>query len=70
MRVADGGNIAVRPRLGKNIGGTLGMPFEGKRDLNNVTFYTHLKDGQAAPNDDIDLPLGTGNCSGAALASV
>ena len=42
---------------GKNIGGTLGMPFEGKQDLNNVTFYTNLKEGQAAPNDDIDLPL-------------
>ena len=42
---------------GKNIGGTLGMPFEGKRELNNVTFYTNLQGGQAAPNDDIDLPL-------------
>jgi ADP-ribosylglycohydrolase len=42
---------------GKNIGGTLGMPFEGKRELNNVSFYTNLKEGQAAPNDDIDLPL-------------
>jgi ADP-ribosylglycohydrolase len=42
---------------GKNIGGTLGMPFEGKQDLNTVTFYTNLKDGKAAPNDDIDLPL-------------
>ena len=25
------------------------MPFEGKQDLNTVTFYTNLKEGQAAP---------------------
>jgi ADP-ribosylglycohydrolase len=42
---------------GKNIGGTLGMPFEGQQNLHDLTFYTNLKDGQAAPNDDIDLPL-------------
>lgn len=33
---------------GKNIGGTLGMPFEGKQDLNTVTFYTNLKAGQVS----------------------
>jgi hypothetical protein len=32
--------------LGKNIGGTLGMPFEGKTDLNNINFYTNLKEGE------------------------
>ena len=42
---------------GKNIGGTLGMPFEGQQNVHDVTFYVNLKDGKAAPNDDIDLPL-------------
>ncbi len=43
--------------LGKTIGGTLGMPFEGKRTLNNVTFYTDLKPGEPAANDDLDLQI-------------
>jgi ADP-ribosylglycohydrolase len=43
--------------LGKNIGGTLGMPFEGKTDLNNLTFYTNLKEGEPAANDDLDLQI-------------
>jgi ADP-ribosylglycohydrolase len=43
--------------LGKNIGGTLGMPFEGKTDLNNLTFYTNLKSGEPAANDDLDLQI-------------
>lgn len=43
--------------LGKNIGGTLGMPFEGKKELNSVTFYTNLKPGEPAPNDDLDLQI-------------
>lgn len=43
--------------LGKNIGGTLGMPFEGKTDLNNITFYTKLKAGEPAANDDLDLQI-------------
>jgi ADP-ribosylglycohydrolase len=43
--------------LGKNIGGTLGMPFEGKQDMQNVSFYTDLKPGEPAANDDLDLQL-------------
>jgi ADP-ribosylglycohydrolase len=43
--------------LGKNIGGTLGMPFEGKKEINNVTFYTNLKEGEPAGNDDLDLQI-------------
>jgi ADP-ribosylglycohydrolase len=43
--------------LGKNIGGTLGMPFEGKTDLNNLTFYTNIKAGEPAANDDLDLQI-------------
>lgn len=43
--------------LGKNIGGTLGMPFEGKTDINNLTFYTDIKKGEPAANDDLDLQI-------------
>ena len=43
--------------LGKNIGGTLGMPFEGKTDINNISFYTNLKAGEPAANDDLDLQI-------------
>ncbi|MCX6325382.1 MAG: ADP-ribosylglycohydrolase family protein [Bacteroidia bacterium] len=43
--------------LGKNIGGTLGMPFEGKTDVNNITFYTEIKEGEPAANDDLDLQI-------------
>ena len=43
--------------LGKNIGGTLGMPFEGKTDVNNISFYTNLKTDEPAANDDLDLQL-------------
>ena len=42
---------------GKNIGGTLGAPFEGKKSLQNVTFYTQDLKGEPAPNDDLDLQL-------------
>jgi ADP-ribosylglycohydrolase len=43
--------------MGKNIGGTLGMPVEGQHGPHNFTYYTNLKQGEAAPNDDIDLQL-------------
>lgn len=42
---------------GKNIGGTIGAPFEGKREVNNVTFYVQDLGGNPAPNDDLDLQL-------------
>ncbi len=43
--------------LGKNIGGTLGMPFEGKREPQEVSFYTNLTPGEPAANDDLDLQI-------------
>jgi ADP-ribosylglycohydrolase len=42
--------------LGKNIGGTLGMPVEGQRETHNFTFYTPVPREPAA-NDDLDLQL-------------
>lgn len=43
--------------LGKNIGGTLGEPFEWKRQLNNVSFYVQELRGEPMPNDDLDIQL-------------
>jgi ADP-ribosylglycohydrolase len=43
--------------LGKNIGGTLGMPFEGRQQTQDVSFYTNLRPGEPAANDDLDLQL-------------
>lgn len=43
--------------LGKNVGGTLGMPMEWKRQLNNVSFYTQNLTGDPIPNDDLDIQL-------------
>ena len=42
---------------GKNIGGTLGAPFEGRKEMNDATFYTQSLNGNPAPNDDLDLQL-------------
>ena len=42
--------------IGKNIGGTLGDPYEGKKEMLNITGFTTAK-GEAAPNDDLDLQL-------------
>ncbi len=44
--------------IGKNIGGTIGAPFEWKRQINNVTFYAQKDlDGSPMPNDDLDIQL-------------
>ncbi len=43
--------------LGKNIGGTLGIPFEGKRGTFDISYYTHDISGGMLPNDDLDLQL-------------
>ncbi|MGQ9455545.1 MAG: ADP-ribosylglycohydrolase family protein [Armatimonadota bacterium] len=43
--------------LGKNIGGTLGTPFEGRTEINNVQFYAQPTQGEPLPNDDLDLQL-------------
>ena len=42
--------------LGKNIGGTLGAPYECRRHTHALTYYDPVPD-QAAPNDDLDLQL-------------
>lgn len=42
--------------LGKNIGGTMGAPFEGRREKLSITGYTTAK-GEPLPNDDLDLQL-------------
>jgi len=43
--------------LGKNIGGTLGAPFEWHRQVNNVDYYTQELGGSPMPNDDLDIQL-------------
>lgn len=43
--------------LGKNIGGVLGAPFEGRRAVFDVEFYTQDLKGNPPPNDDLDLQL-------------
>ncbi len=42
--------------LGKNIGGTIGTPYEGKRELLDVKGFA-VKPGEPLPNDDLDLQL-------------
>lgn len=42
--------------IGKNIGGTMGAPFEGRRELLDIPGYTTPK-GEPLPNDDLDLQL-------------
>lgn len=42
--------------VGKNIGGTMGTPFEGQRQINNITGFT-TPPGVVLPNDDLDLQL-------------
>ena len=42
--------------IGKNIGGTMGGPFEGKRELLDVKGYTTAAN-VVLPNDDLDLQL-------------
>jgi len=43
--------------MGKNIGGTLGAPFEWRRQVNNVEFYTEDLVGDPVPNDDLDIQM-------------
>ncbi len=42
--------------LGKNIGGTLGQPWETSRHTHALTFYEPMP-SKATPNDDLDLQL-------------
>lgn len=43
--------------MGKSIGGTLGAPFECKRGIFDVDFYTQDLSKGPIPNDDLDLQL-------------
>lgn len=42
---------------GKNIGGVLGAPFEGYRQINEIEFYTQDLSKGLPPNDDLDLQI-------------
>lgn len=42
--------------IGKNIGGTLGAPYEGHTSIQDVKGFTSPK-GEPLPNDDLDLQL-------------
>lgn len=42
---------------GKNIGGVLGAPFEGMRQINDIEFYTQDLSMGPPPNDDLDLQI-------------
>ena len=42
--------------VGKNIGGTLGTPYEGQRQLNDISGFASAA-GEPLPNDDLDLQL-------------
>ena len=42
--------------LGKNIGGTIGTPYEGKREVLDVKGFV-TEPGKPLPNDDLDLQL-------------
>ena len=43
--------------IGKNIGGTIGAPYEGRRQLLSVTDFSKDFDAGPLPNDDLDLQL-------------
>ncbi|MCL1855888.1 MAG: ADP-ribosylglycohydrolase family protein [Clostridia bacterium] len=42
---------------GKNIGGVLGAPFEGRRQVNDAEFYIQDLSKGPPPNDDLDLQI-------------
>ena len=42
--------------IGKNIGGTMGTPYEGKRQMNDIQGFS-TEEGVILPNDDLDLQL-------------
>jgi ADP-ribosylglycohydrolase len=57
LNLQDYRNKVLGCWLGKNIGGTLGAPFEWRRQVNNVSFYTQDLGGDPLPNDDLDIQL-------------
>lgn len=53
-QVADYRKKVLACWQGKNIGGTLGAPFEGFPFVNHLTYYDPVPTG-ALPNDDLEL---------------
>jgi len=47
--------------LGKNIGGTLGAPYECRKEVQHLTYYDPMP-SKSAPNDDLDLQLAWLKC--------
>ena len=42
--------------IGKNIAGTMGTPYEGRREILDVKGFV-TEPGEPLPNDDLDLQL-------------
>ena len=42
--------------IGKNIGGTMGTPYEGRREMLDIQGFS-TAEGVILPNDDLDLQL-------------
>ena len=42
--------------IGKNIGGTMGAPYEGDKSMQDISGFKTAK-GEPLPNDDLDLQL-------------
>ena len=42
--------------IGKNIGGTMGTPYEGQQQINDIQGFS-TPEGTVLPNDDLDLQL-------------
>ena len=42
--------------IGKNIGGTMGAPYEGRHEMQDIQGFV-TKPGEVLPNDDLDLQL-------------
>lgn len=42
--------------IGKNIGGTIGTPYEGKQEMQDISGFVTMP-GEVLPNDDLDLQL-------------
>jgi len=57
MSLAEYQNRVKGCWMGKNIGGTLGAPFECARGVVELDFYSQDMSGGAWPNDDLDLQL-------------
>ena len=56
MRFENYYNKLLHCYYGKSIGGTLGMPYEGKTNLMNLTFYDPIPT-EMVGNDDLDLQV-------------